>query len=145
MATIKHFRGAFDVSPKFARAHSHLLSVPHASLETERQFILGMSNVRRLTELERQRLDQVTNVINVHRSLDYFDDVHHTDFGFNYADQLHGNLVTKDCGCQIHYALDHHAFVEQRHVELIPHRSEVHCARHVHLTDVHAHHKALQG
>lgn len=144
MATIKHFRGAFDVSPVFARKFGHILETPHEALETERTFLLNKSNLRRLTGLERDRLGSITHVINVHRALDKFDDVHHTHFGFHYADQLHGNLITKDCGCQIHYALDHHAHVEGRHVELVPHRTEAHCADHKHLTDVHAHHRALQ-
>jgi len=146
MATIKHTRGDFEVSPAFALAHAGLLSVPHAALETERWRLLNQSNSRRLTPQERSKLDSVTHVINVHRALDVFHDVHHSHFGFEYADQLHGNLITKDCGCQIHYAFDHHARDGSKGpLVLHPHRSEAHCHDHKHLTDVREHHKALHG
>lgn len=143
--TIKHKRGEFEVSPKFAEAAGPLLTLSHEALETERWRLLNQSNSRRLHPGEQTRLALVTHVINVHRALDKFDDVHHSHFGFDYADQLHGNMITKDCGCQIHYAVDHHAHVEDRPTVLLPHRSEAHCHDHKHLTDVHEHHKALHG
>lgn len=143
--TIKHVRGDFEVSPAFASANVSFLAWSHGALEAERQRLLNQSNSRRLNSGERDNLARITHVVNVHRALDRFDDVHHSHFGFAYADQLHGNLVTKDCGCQIHYAVDHHAHVEGRPLTLLPHRSEAHCPDHKHLTDVHEHHAALQG
>lgn len=145
MATIKHARGDFDVSPAFAEAHGGRLQMTHATLEAVRHTFLDQSNRRRLTPSEAVSLASVTHVINVHRALDRFDDVHHSHFGFAYADQLHGNLITKDCGCQIHYALDHHAHQAGTALVLQPHRSEAHCHDHQHLTDVHEHHAALHG
>lgn len=144
---IKHLRGEFEVSPEFAKQnlepYKMFQTLSHNELEAERWRLLYLSNKRRLDVMERLRLDAVTRVINVHRALDRFDDVDHTHFGFKFADQLHGNLITKDCGCQIHYAVNHHAHIAGTHRELLPHRSEAYCEDHKHLTDVHEHHKAL--
>lgn len=108
MTMIRHARGEFPVTDDFAKASGLLLQATHVDLEKARGELLTASNHRRLSDQELAYLAQVTHVINVHRSLDVFDDWKPGSLDLTHADQLHGNSRQHDCGCHIHVAFNHY-------------------------------------
>lgn len=144
MSVIKHKRGEFPVSDRFAMfCPPDLLRTHHADLESERRGWYNLSNIRApwpLSVGEKARLAQLTHVINVHRSLDVFDDWTPGAMGHEHADSLHGNMRTHDCGCQVHVAVCHYG---ERPAH--GHRTLAACKDHAHHTDPHEHMKALEG
>lgn len=131
--TIQHLRGEFEVTPAWAKQnlepYPHFAVLSHTELEIERLRLLTLSNSRRLTTEERARLTSVTHVINVHRALDVIPE-HHSNFGFDGADQLHGNSVRQDCGCELHFVFDHHKDHTDPTFKLHPHTPRDVCAEH---------------
>lgn len=136
MTTITHTRGNFPVTDKFAMfCPPEFLTMSHEALESERQRLLQLSNKRApwsLTTDELARLAQVTHVINVHRSLDVFDDWKPGDLSLAEADRLHGNMRHHDCGCKLHVAFDHYG-----EAPAIGHRIHTLCHDHRQHTDIH--------
>lgn len=143
MSVIKHKRGEFPVSDRFALfCPPDLLRATHDALEAERRGWYNLSNSRApwpLTAEEEARLRQITHVINVHRSLDVFDDWTPGAMGHDHADSLHGNMRTHACGCMVHVAVCHYG---ERPAH--GHRSVRKCFSHHGHTDPHEHLKALE-
>ena len=118
----------YPVTDKFQKevfdAHPDLAAFAYSQLETSRDALLRLSNMRRrymvptpsepmapsgsLTVIEQARLDAITHVINVHHAVNFLQGRPHTDFGFDGVDQVHGNTHQKDCGCVHTYVFDHH-------------------------------------
>lgn len=83
-------------------------------LESERQGLLKLSTARYgagmpgLTYEDAAYLDALTDVQNMHRAVTWMGDTPLTNFGFEGADQIHGNHHHKSCGCVLRVVFDHH-------------------------------------
>lgn len=103
--------------------HPDLADRAQADLELLRQALMRLSTARynlevpvppdlapnsMLTAKEKDRLDCITHVFNVHNAVKFLQGRDHTDFGFAGIDQVHGNRHDLECGCVKHVVFDHH-------------------------------------
>lgn len=92
--------------------------------------LLTISEMRRLTNGEREQLNRATDVKNMHRAWRWLGGRDIKDvFGPDATIcQVHGNSMHMQCGCVLQIAFDHH----KRHGEHdhIPHYPEYVCAEH---------------
>lgn len=110
-------------------------------LDAIRVQLLLLSNDRALTDPERARLEAVTHHYNVRNALRFLGGRPHAHFGFDGADQVHGNRITHPCGCELHVVFDHHRARGGQAYDVHPHAPRRVCARHSHLAhDLHALH-----
>lgn len=114
MASILHEGVEFAVTDGWDAANSQswpeLAKMDRAQIDGERKRILALSEDRRLTSEERSYLKTLDNHYNVRNALKVLgiNDPSHPAFEFMGADQLHGNRITFDCGCQLNVIFDHH-------------------------------------
>ena len=152
----------YPVTDKFQQevldSHPDLADLPYDQLTQMRGALLKLSDMRNsymvpapkekmgpsgtLTATEHDRLQAITQVINVHHGVRFLQDRSHEDFGFTGVDQIHGNRHTLACGCVLHTVFDHHKRHEEDK-EIHPHHPRSSCDAHAHLLDdFKAHHLA---
>jgi hypothetical protein len=142
------------VSAEFtAKVPAELNGVPFQVLKAQMDSLLAMSNAdvleggRELTDAEKAKVAAITHVLNLNRALAFMGGRDYREVLGKSAtlDQVHGNSVTKDCGCVLQTVFDHN----KRHLpglKTYPHHSKRACTDHAHLKDdFAAHHKAFEG
>ena len=111
-------------------AHPHLFSKSHLELHWIRNRILAESQ-RTKTPLSDEQ-DHLVRCLDAHRTvrnaINHAEDRHHSEFGFEGADELHGGQAGLPCGCTVSWITHRHG--NQPHHA---HRDKRICETHKHL------------
>lgn len=92
--------------------------------------LLALSNTRALTASEAANLAAANNHFDVRTAIDYLGGRPISDFGFTGVDQVHGNRLSFDCGCQLHTVFDHSLRDDPGNLTAYPHVPRAVCDTH---------------
>jgi hypothetical protein len=134
------------------RVPASLSGLPAGEIRARLTALLARSNDpldghEPLSDDDRKSIEALTHVLNLNRALRFLAGRDYREvFGPDATlDQVHGNSITKDCGCVLQHMFDHNRRGEGG-IEIHPHHSLAACGAHAHLKDnFREHHKILGG